>query len=44
MHYKNKDKKFCRTGEISFKWQLTVLPKAVFRTQSEVYGGDCLQK
>ena len=46
MHDKNKDKKFYRTGEISFKWPLflTVLPRAVFRTQSKVYGGDFLQK
>ena len=30
-----------RTGEISFKWLLflTVLSRAVFRTQSKVYGG-----
>ena len=35
-----------RTGEISFKWLifLAVLPRAVFRTQSKVYGGAFLQK
>ena len=46
MYDKNKDKKFYINGEISFKWLpfSTVLPKAVFRTQSKVYGGDFLQK
>ena len=35
-----------RTGEIPFKWLLflTVLPRAIFRTQSKVYGGAILQK
>ena len=43
---KNTDKKFYRNGEIYFKWLLflTVLPRAVFRTQSKFYGGDFLQK
>ena len=39
MHDKNKDtKQFYRTEE---KWLLflTVLPRAVFRTQSQAYGG-----
>ena len=46
MHDKNKDKTFYRTEEISFKWLLfqTVFPRAVFRTQSKVYGGAFLQK
>ena len=46
MHDKNKDKKFYKTWEISLKWILflTVLPMAVFRTQSKVYGGACLKK
>ena len=41
-----KDKKFYRTEEISFKWLpfLTVLPRAVFITQSKGYGGAFLQK
>ena len=46
MHDKNKDKKFYRTEEISFKWllYLTLLPTAVCRTQSKVYSGAFLQK
>ena len=46
MHDKNKDKKFYRTGEISFKWLFFIaLPRAVEpRTQSKVYGGEFLQK
>ena len=46
MHDKNKDKKFYTTWQISLKWILflTVSPRAVFRTQSKVYGGPFLQK
>ena len=46
MHDKNKDtKSFTELGK-SFKWLLflTVLPRALFRTQSKVYGGAFLQK
>ena len=39
MHDKNKDKKFYRMDTY-----LTVLPRARFRTQSNVYGGAFLQK
>ena len=39
-------KKFYKTGEMSFKWMLslTVLARAVFRTQSKVCGGAFLEK
>ena len=46
MHDKNKETDFYITGEIFFKWLifLTVLPRALFRTQPKVYGGAFLQK
>ena len=39
MHDKNKDKKFYRMATF-----LTVLPRARFRTQSNIYGGAFLPK
>ena len=44
MHDKNYDRKFYMTEEILLNCNfLTVLPKAVFRTQPKVYGGAFLQ-
>ena len=48
MYDKNKQTKGLRNWieEISFKSQffLKILPRAIFRTQSKVYGGGFLQK
>ena len=46
MHDKNKDTKIFTEleGYLLNGYFLTVLPKAVFRTQSKVYGGAFLQK
>ena len=47
MHDKNKEtKKFYVTGEMCFKYLvlLTVLPRVIFRTETEVYGGALSQK
>ena len=46
MHDKNKDKKFYMAGKMSFKWLLflTVLSRAILKTQPEVYGGSFLQE
>ena len=47
MHYNDKDtKKFYVSGNISFKWLfiLTVLARAMFRTQPKVYGKAFLTK
>ena len=46
MDDKNKDTKSFTELRKSFNWLLflTVLPRAVFRTQSKVYGGAFLQK
>ena len=46
MHDKSRRQKVLHYEKISFKWILflTVLPRAVFRTQSKAYGGTFLQK
>ena len=46
MYDKNKDiKSFTELGEYLLNgYFLTVLPRAIFRTQSKVYGGAFLQK
>ena len=46
MHDKNKDtKSFIELGKYLLNgYFLTALPRAVFRTQSKVYGGAFLQK
>ena len=47
MHHKNKDtKSFTELGKYPLNgyFFLTVLTRALFRTQSKVYGGALLQK
>ena len=41
-----KTQKLLQTGEMSFEWllSLAVLPRAIFRTQSKVYGEAFFQK